>query len=138
MLNVPLILKLAAFIETGSMPYNQRHWTSCIAGQCCHMKGIRASHDAGELAQRWLGLDETQYRQLFHGNPLLTATGPTRDVAARVLRHLAATGKTDWHVKEDPIPEATKEAVALSAMLTNALQATPKAKAAQRRELADA
>ncbi len=133
MLNTLLILKLADFIEAGSMPYDQRHWTQCIAGQCCHMTGKRASYNAGEYAYHLLGIDKMQYEQLFTGAPLLLT--PTRGQAVRVLRHLAATGKVNWHVDEKPVSEAPKEAAVLPAALTDTLQAKAPAR---RSELADA
>lgn len=132
MLNTAFISKLADFIEAESVPYDQRSWGSCVAAQACIMAGLGHKYNhSGEHAQQLLGIDEDQYL-LFQGGPLGMVT-PSKETAARVLRHLAATGEVDWLVKE-PVAEKAE----LPATLTIALRAKPAAgKKAKRPELAD-
>ncbi len=128
MLNKAFILKLADHMETTTDTYDQRGWTTCIASHACTITGVDVVHP-GDKAKHLLGLDVEQYTQLFSGCPLPHAgfASPPKATAARVLRHLAATGNVDWKVKEAKLPTT----------LTDALKAekpAPKAK----RALADA
>jgi hypothetical protein len=101
------ILQLADFIE--NLPpenYKQSSFTSgpahCICGWIMERLG-REDYSNVHQASDYLGLNYYQGEELFCGAPILgpnwnSTKVPTNLDAARVLRHLAITGKVDWSI----------------------------------------
>lgn len=118
-MNKERILDLADIIENDRLPlveFNMMNWAlqrsdihpecgtaACIAGYAvCAAHGNKWAKERAErkcgafiprVAQRILGLGNVQATNLFHGS-----TTRDRSLAARVLRHLAKTGKVDWSI----------------------------------------
>ena len=53
------------------------------------------------VAQEWLGLDDDQAGELFHGSTAAGSGGAR--IGAACLRNLAATGVVDWHLATDTV-----------------------------------
>jgi len=118
-MNKERILDLADIIENDRLPlvrfdinwWARREYESphecgtiaCIAGYAVAAAyGNRiAKHfktDVGGEARRILGLTVDEARELFSDGWRTLKPRPTNKQAARVLRHLAATGKVDWSI----------------------------------------
>ena len=118
-MNVENILKVADAIEQHSIPdlgFNMAEWHS----KAYEDAPDRSGHDCGTVAciggwteavlnngkefPSWedvgacLGLGAIDSEQLFFGNGCNTRT--TLAQAVRTLRHLAATGKVNWHLPD--------------------------------------
>ena len=82
--------------------------TACIAGHVVTLHNAktgvplsRSPDSVSTKAQEVLGLTSSQAYVLFHGSPMDTELRDTTPgQAAKVLRHLAATGYVDWTVVE--------------------------------------
>jgi hypothetical protein len=108
--NVAECLALADFLE--KLPinrFNYNTWgiadcgtTACIAGWQIMRSGRKLNYNVDEMAAADLGLDEQQADTLFNGSTFnlcgIARSAITPIHAARVLRHLAATGEVDWSV----------------------------------------
>jgi len=78
-----------------STNYDQNRWESCV---CAHARRLDKSLIASfgyESVGRYLGLSNIQTAKLFAEVHHPT---PTRETAAKVVRHLALTGEVKWDV----------------------------------------
>lgn len=95
------ILKLADFIENlSSDQYNQRTYIDHNGGRCiCGWVNYLNATMPKEWVQacKYLGVTEDQGKILFAAHPW-PALNPTKEQAARVLRHLAVTGEVNWNL----------------------------------------
>lgn len=123
-MNKRKVLKLANFIERqgfktlgfnmdvfyDTVEYNEDFsghgcgTVACVAGWCVAMEhGLKEfntstdKHMADDKARDMLGLTDTQADDLFYE----LDQGKTDKDAAKVLRHLAETGKVDWSITYD-------------------------------------
>ncbi len=115
-LNVENINIVADALERGSpeLDLDQEYWaydsecgtSACIAGWTVFIfepaifsqyLDDDQSADISEIATRYLGLDVEQTGRLFH---FVFNSNPK--IAARVLRHLAETGKVEWDINPEP------------------------------------
>lgn len=73
--------------------------TACIAGHAALLADpdVRWPEVEG-TAEAWLGVDRVQSMELFTPLPVDPWSKITASMAARVVRHLAKTGKVDWSV----------------------------------------
>jgi hypothetical protein len=79
-----------------SQDYDQNRWETCICGHACRLFRLGASPKGDFYAVgRELGLDGQTTRMLFGES---RPESPTREVASRVVRHLALTGEVDWTI----------------------------------------
>ena len=83
------ILKLAEHMLTVK-DYDQNEWEHCICGQAQLLWDLHQRDDVYGV----LGISPSQANELF--GAFHQEHKPTRENAARVLRHLAITGTVDW------------------------------------------
>jgi hypothetical protein len=95
------LLDLADYIEDPSQcrRFRMDVWCVCIAGSALSMVGedpwLLRDEATFERARELLGISVHQANTLFIPHSILSSV--TRSMAARVLRHLDATGVVNWH-----------------------------------------